>query len=71
MSWCPGMPNAIDGRRAQYADWVASAPDPAGRRERLRDLPIHDRAPVRRLVEQRWADRRRDNPRHGTRQGAA
>ncbi len=59
------MPNAIDGRRARYADWVDSARGKAERRERLRDLPIHDREPVRRLVEQRWADRTRDD-----RQGA-
>ncbi|MDG4866557.1 hypothetical protein P8631_00835 [Guyparkeria sp. 1SP6A2] len=66
MSWHRGMPNAIDARRARYADWVAGAGDRATRRERLHDLPIHDREPVRRLVEQRWADRHRDR-----RQGAA
>lgn len=59
MGWSPEQPNAIDARLDRAARWVARGESRDARRDRLRDLPIHDRAAVRQRVEALFAKRRK------------
>jgi len=56
--WTPGMPNAIDNRRMREAERIARVQGKEARRDRLRDIPLHDRPHVRDLVIQIFEERR-------------
>lgn len=52
------MPNAIDNRRMREAERIARVQGKEARRDRLRDIPLHDRPHVRDLVIQIFEERR-------------
>ncbi len=55
--WHMGMPDAIDNRRRRYAEWIARMDGRAARRNALRDVPLHDRPHVERLVIEIFEER--------------
>ncbi|WP_169303499.1 hypothetical protein [Guyparkeria sp. SB14A] len=52
------MPNAIDARRRRDAEWIARLDDREERRDRLRDIPLHDRPHVKQMVIEIFEERR-------------
>lgn len=57
-AWFQGMPNAIDARRRRDAEWIARLDDREERRDRLRDIPLHDRPHVKQMVIEIFEERR-------------
>ena len=58
-AWHPSMPNAIDNRRRTFAERITRAPTREQRRDRLRDVPLHDRPHVRQMVIEIFQERTR------------
>jgi len=58
-AWHPGMPNAIDNRRRRDAERIARMDGREARRDGLRDVPLHDRPHVERMVIEIFEERKR------------